>query len=155
MLAVIQRVFSATVYADGERCGDIGQGLYVLLGVEAEDTPTDADLLAEKLHKLRIFCDGGGKMNLSSDDVGAELLAVSNFTLCANYAQGNRPDYLRAARPEVAEPLYTYFTERCRQHFKRVETGRFGADMRTDMSTDGPVTIVMNSKILSKKQGQK
>lgn len=155
MLAVLQRVFSATVYADGDPCGSIGRGLYLLLGVEEGDTSVDAELLAEKLHKLRIFCDAAGKMNLSSDDVGADLMVVSNFTLCANYAHGNRPDYLGAAKPDVAEPLYETFTALCRQHYGRVVTGRFGADMRTDMSTDGPVTIVMNSKILSKKQGQK
>lgn len=155
MLAVVQRVFSASVYVDGECSGRIGRGLYILLGVEAEDTDVDAELLCEKLHKLRIFSDAQGKMNLSSDDIGAELLVVSNFTLCANYSHGNRPEYLRAARPEVAEPLYTYFTDLCRRHYAKVQTGCFGADMRTDMSTDGPVTIVLNSKLLAKKQGQK
>jgi len=155
MLAVVQRVFSASVFADGECTGSIGQGLYVLLGVAAEDTPSDAELLCEKLHKLRIFSDAQGRMNLSSDDIGAALLVVSNFTLLANYSHGNRPEYLRVARPEVAEPLYTYFTDLCRRHYSTVQTGRFGADMRTELSTNGPVTIVLDSKLLGKKHGQK
>ena len=155
MIAVVQRVYSATVYADGERSGSIERGLYILLGVEATDDTTDADLLIEKLHKLRIFSDENGKMNLSADDIGDEAMLVSNFTLCANYVHGNRPDYLSAAKPKEASFLYDYALQRATTCFKKVASGRFGADMRTDMSTDGPVTIVLESEKLRKKPRQK
>ncbi len=154
MIAVVQRVNSATVYADGALSGVIGRGLYVLLGVTQGDDRTDVELLIEKLHKLRIFSDENGKMNLSCDDIGGELMLVSNFTLCANYAHGNRPDYLSAAKPDAANDLYTYALERAEGCFAHVACGRFGADMRTDMSTDGPVTIVMESEKLRKKPRQ-
>ncbi len=151
MKAVLQRVYNATVYADGELSGSIGYGLYVLLGVEKEDTEEEALLLCEKISKLRIFSDENGKMNRSILDIGGEMLVVSNFTLNANYAHGNRPDYFGGASPDVADMLYTKFVELCRQRIPKVECGVFGADMRTDMSTDGPVTIVMSSDVLKKK----
>lgn len=152
MIAVIQRVNSATVFADGELSGSIGKGLYVLLGVEAEDTEYDADLLYEKISKLRIFSDSNGKMNLSVQDVSGSILVVSNFTLNANYAHGNRPDYLNGASPDVAEALYNYFINGVKLRLGKCESGRFGSDMRTEMSTDGPVTIVMHSSVLKKKK---
>ena len=148
MIAVIQRVNNATVYADGELSGSISKGLYILLGVTKEDTEADASALAEKISKLRIFTDEMDKMNLSALDVGAEALVVSNFTLNANYAHGNRPDYFASAAPIEANRLYEYFVELMRGKLSRVETGVFGADMRTEMSTDGPVTIVMRSDVL-------
>ena len=151
MKAVLQRVYNATVYADGELSGSIGYGLYVLLGVEKEDTEEEALLLCEKISKLRIFSDENGKMNRSILDIGGEMLVVSNFTLNANYAHGNRPDYFGGASPDVADMLYTKFVEFCKQRISKVECGVFGADMRTDMSTDGPVTIVMSSDVLKKK----
>ena len=151
MKAVLQRVYNATVYADGELSGSIGHGLYVLLGVEKEDTEEDALLLCEKISKLRIFSDENDKMNLSLLDVKGEMLVVSNFTLNANYSHGNRPDYFGGASPDVAERLYLKFVELCAQRIERVESGVFGADMRTDMSTNGPVTIVMSSDVLKKK----
>ncbi len=150
MLAVIQRVLSASVVADGEPCGRIDEGLLLLLGVLREDTREDARLLAEKIAKLRIFSDPDGKMNRSVQDVGGGALVVSNFTLAANYAHGNRPDFLNAAPPAEAEELYRHFTELLAERVPRVETGRFGADMRIDLAADGPVTIVMDSARLRK-----
>ena len=150
MICVIQRVFSATVYADGELSGSIDKGLYLLLGVKAGDDQKDAELLAEKISKLRIFSYENGKMNLSVKDVSGRALVVSNFTLMANYAHGNRPDYLNSAPPAVANELYEYFVKELSDRIGTCETGVFGADMRTEMSTDGPVTIVMDSAVLRK-----
>ena len=109
MIAVLQRVNNATVYADGVLSGEIGYGLYILLGVEKDDTELDAELLSEKISKLRIFSDENGKMNLSLKDIDGEALVVSNFTLYANYAHGNRPDYLNGAAPDMANSLYEFF----------------------------------------------
>ena len=148
MIAVIQRVNNATVYADGELSGSISRGLYILLGVTNEDNEHHAQLLAEKISKLRIFSDDNGKMNLSVNDVDAEVLVVSNFTLNANYSHGNRPDYLQSAKPDVANKLYEDFKKLLGNKVRKLESGVFGADMRTEMSTDGPVTIVMDSNIL-------
>ena len=148
MIAVIQRVNNATVYADGELSGSIENGLYILLGVTNTDTDTDASLLSEKISKLRIFSDENGKMNLSVMDVGGEIMVVSNFTLNANYSHGNRPDYLASAAPAEANGLYEYFKDLMRQKTKKLAAGVFGADMQTEMSTDGPVTIVMDSNVL-------
>ena len=152
MIAVLQRINKAVVYADGEFSGEAGYGLYILLGVEKNDSEKDADLLSEKISKLRIFSDDAGKMNLSINDVDGEALVVSNFTLNANYAHGNRPDYLSGASPEDAERLYEYFLDVFSKKVRRCESGKFGSDMRTEMSTDGPVTIVMDSKVLYKKK---
>ena len=150
MICVIQRVNSATVYADGELSGSIGKGLYLLLGVKAGDDERDATLLAEKISKLRIFSDENGKMNLSIKDVFGRALVVSNFTLHANYAHGNRPDYLNSAPPAIANQLYEFFISELEARVGKCESGVFGADMRTEMSTDGPVTIIMNSAVLRK-----
>ena len=150
MICVIQRVNSATVYADGELSGSIGKGLYLLLGVKAGDDERDATLLAEKISKLRIFSDENGKMNLSIKDVSGRALVVSNFTLHANYAHGNRPDYLNSAPPAIANQLYEFFISELEARVGKCESGVFGADMRTEMSTDGPVTIIMNSAVLRK-----
>lgn len=148
MIAVIQRVFNATVYADNVLSGSIGKGLYILLGVEKSDTEEDARVLAEKIVKLRIFSDERGKMNLSVQDVGGQILVVSNFTLNANYSHGNRPDYFASASPDLANELYESFKSLITCKIGGVESGVFGSDMRTEMSTDGPVTIVMHSSIL-------
>ena len=150
MIAVLQRVKSAAVIADGTESGRIGEGLYILLGVMAGDTENDAMLLSEKISKLRIFTDGAGKMNLSVSDIGGEALVVSNFTLAANYAKGNRPDYLQAEAPKRANELYEHFVSLLGNKISHVGTGVFGADMQTHMVTDGPVTIVMNSEVLRK-----
>ena len=152
MIAVLQRTNKATVYADGEFSGEIGKGLYILLGVLKGDEPRDAELLAEKIAKLRIFCDENDKMNLSVNDIDGEIMVVSNFTLGANYSHGNRPDYFNSAPPKEAEELYEYFIELISIKVKHTATGKFGADMRTELSTDGPVTIVMNSELLKGKQ---
>lgn len=151
MIAVIQRVDSATVYADGELSGNIKRGLYILLGVGIGDTNEDVILLAEKIHKLRIFNDENDKMNLSVKDIDGEVLVVSNFTLYANYSHGNRPDYLNSAHPDIAEPLYLSFLSEMKKRVRKCEAGKFGADMKTEMSTNGPVTIVMDSSKLTRK----
>lgn len=148
MIAVLQRINSATVYADGDLSGNVSRGLYILLGVERNDDEIDAKLLSEKISKLRIFSDENGKMNLSVLDIQGDALVVSNFTLNANYSHGNRPEYLASASPDVANKLYLYFIEELRKKVARVETGVFGAHMVTEMSTDGPVTIVMRSDVL-------
>lgn len=153
MIAVLQRVNNALVYADGEFSGSIEKGLYILLGVDKNDEKEDAELLCEKISKLRIFCDGNGKMNLSVMDMDGEALVVSNFTLLANYRHGNRPDYFGAASPDKASMLYDYFVSLISKKLKKCATGKFGADMRTEMSTDGPVTIVMDSLVLKEKKG--
>ena len=151
MKAVIQRVLNAEVVADDVLSGKIERGLYLLLGVEKDDNEEDALLLAEKISKLRIFTDSNGKMNLSVNDIDGEVLVVSNFTLNANYAHGNRPDYLNSAEPQRANELYEYFITLMKARVRAVESGVFGSDMKTKMITDGPVTIVMESAILKKK----
>ena len=149
MIAVIQRVNSAVVFADGVKSGEIGKGLYILLGVENGDTDKDAELLAAKISKLRIFTDDNDKMNLSVIDVGGEIMVVSNFTLLANYAHGNRPDYLNAAHPLEADRLYEKFKTLIAGYIGNIASGVFGADMTTNLVTNGPVTIVMDSHVLS------
>lgn len=151
MIAVIQRVFNACVYADGEFSGSIDKGLYILLGVKKGDCEDDASALAEKISKLRIFSDENGKMNLSVKDISGQALVVSNFTLNANYAHGNRPDYFNSAPPKEANELYEFFKSRLTDLGVPNQSGVFGADMRTEMSTDGPVTIVMDSDVLLKR----
>ncbi len=148
MTAVIQRVNNATIYTDGEFNGEISRGLYILLGVNKQDDELDARLLAEKISKLRIFSDDMGKMNLSVMDVNGDIMVVSNFTLNANYSHGNRPEYFSSAAPKIAERLYDYFISLIKEKVKNTATGKFGSDMRTEMSTDGPVTIVMDSAVL-------
>lgn len=147
MIAVIQRVSGASVSVDGETVGKCGHGLCILLGVAEGDTREDADALARKILNLRIFEDENGKMNRSLVDVAGEMLVISNFTLLASYKKGNRPDYMNAARPDAANELYEYFADNCRC-FVPVECGVFGADMKVDIHNDGPVTIVMDSKVL-------
>jgi len=151
MIAVIQRVSEANVKVDGELCGACREGLLILLGVAEGDTEEDAKVLSKKIINLRIFTDENDKMNLSLKDVDGEALVVSNFTLLANYRKGNRPDYLNSASPAEANRLYEYFTSLVREEIKSVETGRFGAHMAVSMVGDGPVTIVLDSKVLLKK----
>ena len=151
MIAVIQRVNSASLYSDGNFTCKIEKGLYILLGVAKGDDESDALALAEKISKLRIFTDENDRMNLSVNDVLGEVMAVSNFTLNANYAHGNRPDYLNSAPPETAKQLYLHFVSLMQERVKHVGTGVFGAHMETTMTTDGPITIVMDSSVLKKK----
>jgi D-tyrosyl-tRNA(Tyr) deacylase len=146
MRIVVQRISEASVKINGEFVGSIAQGLMVLLGIETIDSQTDADYLIQKLINLRIFNDNEGKMNLSIQDIDGELLVVSQFTLHASTKKGNRPSYIRAARPEQAIPLYQYFIEQARiQLNSNVQTGEFGADMKVSLVNDGPVTIIIDS----------
>ena len=151
MRAVIQRVSSANVVSDGILTGEIQQGLMILLGVAKGDEKLDAELLAAKISKLRIFSDENDKMNKSVKDIGGSALVVSNVTLSANYAHGNRPDYFGAEAPERANELYEYFVSLLRKEISIVETGVFGAHMDISMVANGPITIVMDSDVLRRK----
>ena len=147
MIAVIQRVSHAGVSVDGNTVGSVNKGLLILLGVKNGDCERDAELLADKIAKLRIFSDENGKMNLSCIDIGGSALVISNFTLLANYKKGNRPDYMNGAKPDVANTLYEYFCHRLSSSVP-VSKGIFGADMKVELLNDGPVTIVMDSEVL-------
>ena len=151
MIAVLQRVKHATVEVDGNIVGECGSGLCVLLGVAREDTEEDARALVQKMVELRIFRDENDKMNLSLKDIGGELLVVSNFTLLAAYKKGRRPDFFGAAAPADAERLYEYFCSLCEVEIPHVARGIFGADMDLTITNQGPVTIVMDSNVLLKK----
>lgn len=145
MRAVVQRVSRAGVTVDDEQIAGIGVGLLVLLGIDAADNQAQADYLVEKISGLRIFEDDAGKMNLSLQDVGGELLVVSQFTLLADCRSGRRPGFSQAARPELAEPLCGYFVAQLRRLGIAVQTGRFQADMAVELVNDGPVTILLDS----------
>ena len=149
MIAVIQRVNRAEVTVDGNSVGKCGKGFLILLGVASGDAYADADVIIKKIPSLRIFTDDAEKMNLSLNDIGGEILAISNFTLLANCRRGNRPDYMGAEKPEAAARMYDYFVEKLRESVPHVETGIFGADMKIDVEDDGPVTIILESKALS------
>jgi D-aminoacyl-tRNA deacylase len=147
MRVVIQRVTSARVTVDGLERAGIGLGFLVLAGIETDDTVEDADWLAGKVAGLRVFADDGGMMNRSVAEVGGAILVVSQFTLHASYKKGNRPSFLRAARPEAAIPIYEAFAEMVGQKSGvAVQTGVFGADMKVELLNDGPVTIFMDSR---------
>ena len=146
MRIVVQRCSRAEVRIDGIIAGQIRQGFVLLVGVTDTDTRTEADLLAKKIAQLRVFEDTAGKMNLALNDVGGAILSISQFTLYADCRKGNRPSFIRAARPETAEPLYDYFNTVLRdQYGLHVETGRFGVDMKVDFVNDGPVTILLDT----------
>ena len=145
MRAVIQRVREASVTVDEKTVGSIGAGLVVLIGVTHGDDESDARFLAQKIATLRIFEDAAGKFNLAALDVGAAALVVSQFTLYADARRGRRPDFIDAARPEVAEPLITRFVALLREQGLRVETGVFQARMIVRLLNDGPVTIILDS----------
>lgn len=147
MRLVLQRVRSAAVDIAGNRHASIGSGLLALVGVEPSDTPEDVEWLAAKLVSLRVFDDDAGVMNRSVAEVSGEVLVVSQFTLFASTRKGNRPSYTRAARPEVAVPLYEAFAARVASLLGRpVPTGVFGADMQVSLVNDGPVTICIDSR---------
>ena len=152
MKAVIQRVSHAACYAEGKVTGNCDNGLLILLGVQQGDTEEDARVLAEKISKLRIFSDENDKLNLSVMDIGGSVLAISNFTLMANYAHGNRPDYMAAEKPERAEQLYGYFMKYLSDKGIPVGKGAFGEHMEIETSLHGPITIVMESEVLKKKK---
>ncbi len=146
MRVVLQRVTHASVEIDGALHSQIGRGLLVLLGIEPIDTQEDADWLVKKIAALRIFDDENGVMNRNVVDGDGQVLVVSQFTLMASYKKGNRPSYIRAARPEVAVPLYEYFVEQMNKTTgKSVKTGVFGADMQVSLLNNGPVTITMDT----------
>ena len=146
MRAVVQKVSSSKVTVDEEVVGQINQGLLVLLGVTHDDTSKDVDYMVDKVTNLRIFEDEDGKMNLSLKDVGGEILAVSQFTLYGDARKGRRPSFSDAARPEVANPLYEEFVEKIKNQGINVGTGKFGAHMMVDLTNDGPVTILLESR---------
>lgn len=143
MKLVIQRVQKAKVEVNNEIVGKIGQGFLVLFGVGQGDTKEQADFLAEKLCNLRVFGDENGKMNLSIKDIDGELLIVSQFTLYADCKKGNRPNFINAAKPELANELYEYFIDECKKMVKNVQKGVFGAKMKVSLLNDGPITIIL------------
>lgn len=146
MRFVIQRVTRASVTIDNEVTGQIGKGFLVLVGVENSDNEQIADKMVKKLCGLRIFEDENGKTNLDISAVEGSLLVVSQFTLYADCHHGNRPSFINAGRPELAEPLYEHITKECRKYVPNVQTGRFGADMKVELINDGPFTIVLDSR---------
>lgn len=150
MKIVLQRVTEAQVKVDEKIVGAIKKGLLLLVGIDEEDEVTDADWLVKKVIDLRVFSDTDGKMNLSVKDISGEILCISQFTLLADYKKGNRPSYIKAAKPEVAIPLFDYFVEEIKTTSGlNVESGIFGADMKVFLLNDGPVTIVLDSKTKS------
>ncbi len=147
MRALIQRVKNASVTIEGKIFSEIGKGLLILLGIEAEDTQEDIDWLAGKIARLRIFSDENEVMNLSVQDINGDCLVVSQFTLHANTKKGNRPSFIKAAKPQIAIPLYENFVLQLQKETnKKVQTGSFGAMMEVALINDGPVTIWMDSK---------
>jgi D-tyrosyl-tRNA(Tyr) deacylase len=146
MKVVLQRVSDAKVTVGNEVVGAIGKGLLLLVGVGQEDTEQDLAWMADKLAGLRIFEDDAGKMNLSVEDVGGDVLSVSQFTLYGDCRKGRRPNFMGAARPELAEALYDKFNELLRARGLRVETGKFGAMMDVSLVNDGPVTLILESR---------
>ncbi|MGL6129216.1 D-tyrosyl-tRNA(Tyr) deacylase [Chryseobacterium artocarpi] len=145
MKIVIQRVSEASVKVDGKIVGEIGKGLMLLVGIDENDEKTDADWLVQKVLNLRIFGDEDDKLNLSVKDISGEILCISQFTLIADYKKGNRPSFIKAAKPDKAVPLFDYFKEEIAKSGLKTESGIFGADMKVSLINDGPVTIVMDS----------
>lgn len=152
MRAVIQRVTKSSVTVDGEIKGSIGKGYNILLGVMDGDTEAQAELLAAKIAKLRVFEDEAGKMNKNVTDINGEILVISQFTLCADIKKGNRPSFTDSAAPDEANRLYEYFCSKLLENgVSKVEKGVFAADMKVEIHNDGPVTIVMDTDIWNKK----
>jgi len=146
MKAVIQRVSNASVIVDEKIVGEISDGLLLLIGIDEEDEKADADWLVQKILNLRIFGDEDGKLNRSVLDISGEILCISQFTLIADYKKGNRPSFIKAAKPDKAIPLFEYFKTEISKSNLKTESGIFGADMKVSLLNDGPVTIVMDSK---------
>ncbi|RXM49876.1 MULTISPECIES: D-aminoacyl-tRNA deacylase [unclassified Chryseobacterium] len=145
MKIVIQRVSEASVKVDGKIVGEIAKGLMLLVGIDENDEKADADWLVQKILNLRIFGDEDDKLNLSVKDISGEILCISQFTLIADYKKGNRPSFIKAAKPDKAVPLFDYFKEEIAKSGLKTESGIFGADMKVSLINDGPVTIVMDS----------
>ena len=149
MRFVVQRVTHASVTVDGNVIGKIGQGFMVLIGVSDEDTKETADKMVKKLLGLRIFEDENGKTNLDIHTVGGSLLLTSQFTLYADCKHGNRPSFIKAGKPDMANEMYEYIIAKCREQVETVETGEFGADMKVELLNDGPFTILLDSDQLA------
>ena len=149
MRFVVQRVTHASVTVDGNDIGKIGQGFMVLIGVSDEDTKETADKMVKKLLGLRIFEDENGKTNLDIHTVGGSLLLISQFTLYADCKHGNRPSFIKAGKPDMANEMYEYIIAKCREQVEIVETGEFGADMKVELLNDGPFTILLDSDQLA------
>lgn len=149
MRFVVQRVTHASVTVDGNVIGKIGQGFMVLIGVSDEDTKETADKMVKKLLGLRIFEDENGKTNLDIHTVGGSLLLISQFTLYADCKHGNRPSFIKAGKPDMANAMYEYIIAKCREQVEIVETGEFGADMKVELLNDGPFTILLDSDQLA------
>ena len=145
MKVVIQRVSESHVKVDGKIVGEIGKGLMLLVGIDENDSKTDADWMVQKILNLRIFGNDEGKLNLSVVDIAGEILCISQFTLIADYKKGNRPSFIKAAKPDTDIPLFDYFKEEISKSGLKTESGIFGADMKVSLINDGPVTIVMDS----------
>ncbi|MCS3868139.1 D-tyrosyl-tRNA(Tyr) deacylase [Chryseobacterium ginsenosidimutans] len=145
MKVVIQRVSESHVKVDGKIVGEIGKGLMLLVGIDENDEKTDAEWLVQKILNLRIFGDEDDKLNLSVQDIQGEILCISQFTLIADYKKGNRPSFIKAAKPDKAIPLFDYFKQEISKSGLKTESGIFGADMKVSLLNDGPVTIVMDS----------
>ena len=149
MKFVIQRVISADVKVDGKVIGAIDKGFMILIGVSNEDTKEVADKMIDKMLKLRIFEDSDGKTNLSLADVGGAVLLISQFTLYADCKKGNRPSFINAGKPDMANELYEYIISKCKTNENlKVERGQFGADMKVSLINDGPFTIILDSREL-------
>ncbi len=146
MRVVIQRVSEASVKVDNQIVGEIGKGLMLLIGVDESDENSDADWLVKKILDVRVFSDDEGKMNHSVKEINGEILCISQFTLISDYKKGNRPSYIKAARPEKAIPLFEYFKDEMKKSGLKTESGIFGADMKVSLINDGPVTLVFDSK---------
>lgn len=145
MKIVVQRVSGANVEVNKEIVGKISAGLMLLVGISEGDKEADADWLIHKILNLRIFSDEAGKMNNSVLDINGEILCISQFTLLADYKKGNRPSFIKAAKPEFAIPLFNYFKEKISESHLKIQSGIFGADMKVSLVNDGPVTIVLDS----------
>jgi D-aminoacyl-tRNA deacylase len=150
MRTVVQRVSRAEVSVGGKCLGKIGPGFAVLLGVARDDAESDAEFIADRILGLRVFADAAGKMNLALGAVGGELLVISQFTLLADTSGGRRPSFINAAPPELALPLYEHFISLVRARGVKVETGEFGAHMELALINDGPVTIILDSRLNSR-----
>lgn len=150
MKFVIQRVTEASVAVDGKMLGEIQKGFLVLIGVSNQDTREIADKMIKKLIGLRIFDDADGKTNLSLKDVDGQLLLISQFTLYADCKKGNRPSFINAGQPELANELYEYIIAECRKEIPVIQTGEFGADMKVSLCNDGPFTVILDSEMWEK-----
>lgn len=147
MRVIIQRVSHASVHIQGSLFSEIGKGLLILIGIENADNQEDINWLSSKIINLRIFDDEDGVMNFSVKDINGEILAVSQFTLHASTKKGNRPSYIKSAKPNISEPLYEQFVTQLEADLqKKIKTGKFGADMKINLCNDGPVTIIIDSK---------